>query len=614
MAISAHDIVSTSPTNTFATLNVLGEGLSGTLSDGNLKNVMGNAHNSLRGNFYISSGQWYWEVYVVSATNSLLIGLSSIDEIIGTTFNPAKSISFYSYDGKIYYNSTSANYDSAYVSTDIIGVFLDDNQLSFYKNGSVLNSGTTIDLSNAIYNLGTLNFTPRFDDGSGTAGGATFYVNFGADSSFGGTKTGSTNASDANGLGDFYYAPPTGALALCTANIQSNLAIDPAVDDLPEDYFKAVTYTGKQQADWDGTTGTVTVGFQPDLVWTKPRNVASSHNWIDSVRGTLKYIRSDGTGQESTYPGSITSFNTNGYSLGTGADFNTLNDTYVAWCWKAGGAPSGAASATGSAKRINTSGTQDDTSCDALASAATSAGASNVITPTLMSIGIKQGFSIIKYTATGSAATVPHGLGKAPEFVIVKQTNANGFQWMCYHVSLGATKGLKLQATAAEVTDSNLWNNTTPTSSVVTLGAHGSDTNNTGGTNIMYAFTSIEGFSAFGSYTGNASADGPFIYTGFKPALVICKTFTYATTTNTSWAMFDNAREPNNVMNKPLYANQSAAEGKRGDGSTAATDIYIDFLSTGFKIRSTHTEHNSDQDSILYACWAEMPQKYSVAR
>ena len=608
MAITpAHDVVSTSPTNTFATLNPLGEGLSGTLSDGNLKYVMGNAHNSLRGNFYISSGKWYWEVYVVSVTNSLVIGLSSIDEVIGTVFGPAKTIGFYSYDGKIYYNSTSANYDSSYGSTDIIGVFLnlDDNQLSFYKNGSVLNSGTTIDLSNATYNLGTLKFTPRFDDGLGTGGGATFYINFGVDSSFGGNKTsGSANATDANDIGDFYYAPPTGALALCTANIQSDLAIDVAEDDLPEDYFQAVTWTNHVS-----NAVTVPLNFKADLIWVKSISIAYSHRLQDSVQGYNKYMNSNGTGVSRDVDSTFTANNisTTGFDFNGTYNTDTQSATMCAWCWKAGGQPDLTSSPTKPFAKDNVQYT------DTTANKVTVFGnASNyTITPTSASIGTKQGFSIVKYTGNGTAgATVPHGLGKAPDFIILKNLESDIYQWEIQHKDISLVgAGIHLNNTTGYNSGaSDRWDYDNQGESaraninVVTLSSNGA-VNDNNIDYIMYSFASIPGFSAFGTYEGNAAGpNGPYIHCGFRVAWLMIKNID---STGPSWDIYDNTREPfNDGSFANLSANSSGTEGSRA----------IDFLSNGFKIRETNSWNINSTETFLFACFAEMPQKYAVAR
>jgi hypothetical protein len=608
MAFSTHDQVPDSPTNVFATFNPLDRGTGTTnstgsvLTDGSLKVTSGdNRYQNTRSTISAKSGKFYAEFLITQRTNfNPQVGIATTDFPIGSneagsTVNGWLMATGSIANGTTFHNSSQSSSYVSFSDNDILQVIVDlDNQeLFFGRNGTILNSGNAIFTNLPADNL--IAFCTLTNDDSSTSSAV---ANFGQDPTFGGATNLPTGAgdydTDASGNstgGSFAFQPPTGALALCTANLPDP-AIDPAVDDLPEDYFKAVTYTGQTNVG-AYNNGNVTVGFQPDLVWTKSRNDASSHNWIDSVRGTLKYIRSDGTGKENTYAGSITSFNTNGYSLGTGADFNTLNDTYVAWCWKAGGAPDLTSSPTKPFAK-------DDVQYETLSAANITGG---TITPTAMSVNTKAGFSIIKYSATGIVATVPHGLGKVPEFVIVKQTNADGFQWMCYHVSLGATKGIKLQSSSGEFTDSNLWNNTTPTPSVVTLGAHGSDTNNTGGTNIMYTFTSIKGYSKFGSYVGNNSTDGPFVYCGFRPAFVIIKRYNAS---GYNWMIYDSSRNTYNPVNEKLYANSPT-------NTITASDLDIDFLSNGFKVRGNSLGLNST-GSFIYMAFAEQPFKYANAR
>ena len=246
---------------------------------------------------------------------------------------------------------------------------------------------------------------------------------------------------------------------------------------------------------------------------------------------------------------------------------------------------------------------------------------SYTITPTRASIGTKQGMSVISYTGItpSSAATVPHGLGKAPEFVIIKRLTA-AHSWVVYHKSYGNGQGFtNLENTNALRTDLNTIfgssSSDVPTSDVVKIGTDGSTNAGSSDNYIMYAFTSIEGFSAFGSYVGNGSATAPpFIHTGFKPAWVMIKNTTI-TSTFSSWVIYDNARTPNNPCSQPLHADSSTEEGKRTTGTTfSVADSSLDFLSNGFVPRTNYLEVNSNNDTFIYACFAEMPQKYSVAR
>jgi len=649
LTFATHDIVPDSPTNNFATLNPLIGSLTGTMADGNLKYTMGSVHDGLGSNFYVSSGKYYWETYFVSkSVNELFVGISSIDEPLYESSNIGNydyknTIRYYSYNGNIYYHNgttwSNASYGNSFAPLDIIGVFLnlDDNELYFYKNGNVQNSGTPINIDSSTYDLGSLTIRARYDDGGQTSNpSSVFVVNFGQDPTFAGSKTPSTTYTDANGIGAFYYQPPTDALALCTANLPD---FTPTVtEDTPQDYFKTVTYIGQTTGgalNWDSNTetGTVSVGFQPDLVWAKRRDYSAAHVLVDSVRGARQTL-SPNASSENLSEGSgktLLSFDSGGFTVGTDGDYYTSftasGSSIVAWCWKAGGAPT--------ADNSNTSGAMTANSVSlngTLQSNYTPAG-SPTIYPKRMSINTDVGFSIVKYVGDGSTnnsspATVPSGLSDV-DVVLVKnldygshpnQAN-NVCNWQVYHKSLSSNHNLLLDVANAEyditasgaggiqVNNGNLQLITRTVSQT-----WNANVNDSGDNYIAYCWHSVEGYSKFGSYTGNGSADGPFVYTGFRPAFVICKCSSDTTTTNTSWAMYDNARDSSNVMNKVLYVNQNIKEGYRGDASTAATDIYIDFLSNGFKVRSTKEEVNDSGETYIFMAFAEQPFKFSNAR
>ena len=352
----------------------------------------------------------------------------------------------------------------------------------------------------------------------------------------------------------FAYTPPSGFLSLCTTNLPASTIVD------GDQYFNAVTYTG------NGTTNAITVGFQPDFTWFKLRSSAENHNLRDSVRGANKYLRSDQTNAEAT--ANDVSFTSNGLSLtGTSPEINVNAGTYVAWNWIAGGTAV-----------TNTAGS---------------------ITSTV-SANTTSGFSIVTYTGTGSNATVGHGLGVAPDMVIVKKRSASE-NWVVYHTSIGATKYLTLNLTDAETTSATRWNNTAPTSTVFSIGTSGNVNDNTG-TYVAYCFDAISGFSAFGSYTGNGSADGPFVYTGFRPRYVMIK----RTDSTSDWTIYDTSRSTYNQMNLALYANLSNAEG--------TTIIVIDTVSNGIKIRNSNADTNASGGTYIYATFAESPFQFSNAR
>ena len=325
----------------------------------------------------------------------------------------------------------------------------------------------------------------------------------------------------------------------------------------PNTLMNTKLYTG------NGSTNNITgVGFQPDWVWTKCRSTVNSSRLIDAVRGVTKAIVSNSTGAEFTEANGLSAFGTDGYTLnGNLASMNTNNDTYVSWNWKAGGGQ-GSSNTDGS---INT---------------------------TYTSVNTTAGFSISQYTGTGSVGTIGHGLGAVPKMIITKPYSTTG-QWYTYHASLGNTHYLDLVSTATASDDAEMWNDTSPTSSVFTVGVNG-NTNGSGKTTIAYAFAEKTGYSKFGSYIGNGNANGAFVYTGFKPAFVMLKN----TTTAASWLMYDNKRLGYNVDNNELVANTNAVE---------ETYDQIDILSNGFKMRANGTSTNKSGNTYIYMCFADNP-------
>ena len=332
-----------------------------------------------------------------------------------------------------------------------------------------------------------------------------------------------------------------------------------SVVDKGSKYFNTVLYTGT------GATQSITgVGFQPDWVWIKGRSGATDHGLYDAVRGIQKQLESNTTTAETTETTGLTAFGTDGFTVGALAQLNTSSATYVAWNWLG-------ANTTVS----NTSGTISST----------------------VSANTTSGFSIVSYTGNGtSGATVGHGLGVAPKMVIGRR-RATIEDWIVNHTLASATAGsyLKLNTTNAVISgNAVVWNNTNPSSTVFTLGTDTS-LNGNGSTYIAYCFAEVKGYSKFGSYTGNGSTDGTFIYTGFKPAWIMVK----ETGNVNSWRMLDNKRSPINVMNKPLFANLNNAEG--------TADHETDFVSNGFKIRSSDTNMNRSGGTYIYMAFAENP-------
>ena len=595
MAIAAHDIVSDSPTNTFATLNPLDAGSNLSFADGNCRiTSTTNPNNNTKGSIAFTSGKYYFEYVITGGNASSVVGIGGQSTSVSSNF----SGDLYAYDssGNKNINGTSSSYNQSFGVGDIIGVFfnLDSLEITFLKNNSSQGVITGITANKTWTAFAHVNT-------------ATGHVNFGQDSSFGGYKTsGSANAQDANGIGSFYYQPPTGALALCTANIQSSLAIDPAVDDLPEDYFKSVIWTGQQNGG-AYNNGNVTVGFQPDLVWIKDRTNTSpnyNHQLYDSVRGVNSSLLSNDTTAAANY-NAFTSFNSNGFTVPNAVGTNTSSENIVSWCFRAGG----------NSNTFNINGT-GYSSYDNLQSANSSLPASStsgMITPSGMSIGTKQGFSIVKYTGNNTdGASIPHGLNKRPDLMIIKNlTKSGGSDWIVgsvgsYNLNGNIGDGHLLLNSTNQADGSSGYFTSTPTSNVIYLGGGASirDPVNTTYDYIMYCWHSVAGYSAFGSYTGNGSADGPFVYTGFKPSFLIIKD----TTSAGGWFILDNARNQYNPVNSYLMAHSSGAE----DPNNSTVDY--DFVSNGIKVRATSTNLNTNNNVYIFMAFSEQPFKYANAR
>jgi len=377
----------------------------------------------------------------------------------------------------------------------------------------------------------------------------------------------STTASFNGGQRSFTYTPPTGYVALNTQNLPTPTISNGATVMAASTY----TGTGATQSIANSGNNAGAISFKPDLVWIKSRSAATNNNLFDSVRGTTNYLISNSTAAEATNANTLTAFGTTGFTLGSDAGSVGVNvnaATYVAWQWQAGQGSSSS----------NTSGS---------------------ITSTV-SVNATAGFSVVTYTGNGtSGATIGHGLGVAPKMVIAKLRNSAGFQWSVYHASLAsASSYIYLNSTAAQATDATYWG-TAPTSSVFTVGTN-ANTNNSTSPFVAYCFAAVAGYSAFGSYTGNGSADGPFVYLGFRPRWVMVK----RTDSTSDWYIWDTSRDTYNVEAATLLADTSGAE-------TSATSI--DDLSNGFKCRSA-TVVNVSTGTYIYAAFAENPFKYSLAR
>ena len=325
------------------------------------------------------------------------------------------------------------------------------------------------------------------------------------------------------------------------------------------DYFNTKLYTGNGSAG-HSITG---VGFQPDLVWAKQRGGASGHHLYDALRGVTKRIRSDTGGAETTASTGLTAFGTDGFTVGVDSGLNSNGGTMASWNWKAGTTGSGNTGGSGTYKAYS------------------------------YSVNTTAGFSIIKYIGNGTTGhTIPHHLGAVPEWILVKDLDVST-NWQMYHVETGNQFTTELNITNAPFSSNSRWNNTTPSSTVVTLG-DGNNTNNNNTNYIMYAFTPKTGYSKFGTYKGNGQNDGPFIYTGFKPSIVI----TIRKDSPSGRGMLDNKRPGYNVTHQYLLANDAQVEATDGSWS-------MDLLSNGWKARYNNGNFNASGGTYIYMAFGQ---------
>lgn len=545
---TTYDPMLDSPTLTSATvanyavLNPLQNG-GGTASAGNL-NLLGasGTWGSRVSTIAPTSGKWYFEVTPTSGSATLGVMFGITKNTTPTSYLGADSngYSYYGATGNKFNAGSAVAYGATVADNDIVGVAFDADagSLTFYKNN--VSQGVAY---------------------SGLAAG-TWYLGVSCYS----TATASINF----GQRAFSYTPPSGFVALNAYNLPAPTITNGA------SYMAATTYTGTGavQSISDGANTTTNVTFKPDLVWIKSRSAATNNNVFDSLRTATNYLITNSTAANATNANTLTAFNSTGFALGSDASsigVNISTNTYVAWQWLAGAGTSS----------TNTNGS---------------------ITSTV-SVNATAGFSVVTYTGTGSAATVGHGLNAVPSFIIIKDRTAarTADQWPTYHVSIGATGGLVyLNSSGGGVASSVVWNNTNPTSSVFSLGNWGG-INYSGDAFVAYCWSAVAGYSAFGSYTGNGSTDGVFIYTGFRPRFFMWK----RTDTTGNWDIMDTSRDTYNLTGKQLYPNLGDAEFAGGVG---------DMLSNGFKFRDGSPGNNASGGTYIYAAFAENPFKYANAR
>jgi hypothetical protein len=535
----------------YCTLNPLDKSSLITLTNGNLDGA-GDGSGSWglsRSTFsFPSSGKWYWEVRLNSTgseSNPAFFGVGLVNSATSLALDFAPSSWPNAYvlllNGDLYTNNTSsAGYGSSFSVGDICMVAFDrdNSKIYFGRNGTWFDSGNPATETNpAASSISTaLQFFPSLSSVNTTSGSFNF------------------------GQRPFAYTAPSGFKALVTTNLPT-----PTIE-AGNEYFDVKLWAG------NSSTQSIPLEFAPNLIWNKSRGDTASHAWWDVLRGTDKLLSSASTAAEDSGYNAITSFSSNAISLGadnTGTNDGRTNETgrnYVGWVWKANGAGV-----------TNTDGTNTST----------------------VSVSTNSGFSVVTYSGSGSQKTVGHGLGVAPSMYMVKRRDSTT-DWVVYHASLGGTKYIVLNTTAAEST-LNMWNNTAPTSTVFDVNFY-SEVNNAAGTYVAYCFAPVAGYSAFGSYTGNGNADGPFVYTGFRPAFILIK---QSSASGENWIIYDNRRLGYNVTATILFPNTSGAE---------ETSNGFDLLSNGFKLRSSSSGSNANSATYIYAAFAENPFSIALAR
>ena len=528
-------------------MNPLEQGSDTTFSEGNLKAVSTNSGGweSHCSTLNASTGKWYFETECVAGSR-FSIGIAdasdNIRDLYTTDLSPAYA---YNYNGKKYSGGTTDGgvVAATFTASDIIGCAfdLDAGTIRFYKNG--IDQGVFFsDVESGVaYKM------------AASTRAATVVANFGQK--------------------PFKYAPPDGFQPLNAANVRPETVIV-----RPDQYVGVTTYTG------NGSVQSINVGLKPDFVWIKNRDTTDSHVLFDTIRGVERTLYSNLTNNDSYNAGSLTSFDSDGFTLGSYANANQNTSGLVAWAWKAGG-------------NKNTFNVDDV----GYASAAAAGLTGGSITPTGSSVGTKQGFSILKWTGVvwngSNPQSISHGLSQAPQFMILKNLE-RAVDWAVYHEAIGNTTMLELnQSGAKESADSGFWNNTSPTNSVFTVGnGHGYRTGGIDEDYIGYIWHDVPGLQKFGSYVGNGNNDGVYIELGFAPKVLLTKSSSHGS----DWQLWDTSRQPYNVNANTLTPNSSAAE-------TGTAGYAVDMLSNGVKFRMYGSSSNQSGYTYIYAAWAEVP-------
>ena len=611
--LSTNDIASTdqildTPTNNFANFSVLNSDSNSTLYEGGLRATMGGGGNydQVRSDFGLSSGKWYWEVYLEARGYIPAIGVMA--GYTGPSTNPTHWVTFGFGQWHITYNSSvptyqvnqnsggGTNWSVTMPSTGdviMVAIDVDNNKIWWGRNGTWYNSSGTANPATGTDARVTLTSDQTWhpmvtlDTGGGGATNAKMRFNFGQESTFQGGKSAGTN-SDENGNGLFQYAPPSGYLACCSSNLPEP-TIGPNSATQADDHFNTFLYTGTNATNRNIASNT----FTPDWVWLKSRSGADNHVVVDVLRkngSNFPNLHTNTTDAEAndSHPKIIT----NGVQV-SGGLYDNNGVTFVVWNWKAGGDP-------------------DDVSGNFIRDGSAFTPSHGTITANKITTNTTAGFAITEFTSnvssqageSDSPTTVAHGLGKVPEWVIIKDRDGGSYpHWNVWHPgyqpdTTHLNYQLWLETTNAAINAGWTRADTGMTTNLFCLPHY--QYTETGKSYIAYVFTGVEGYSKFGSYNGNAATDGPMVYTGFRPAWVIIK----RADSTSSWWMQDTKRSTSNVADEYLIADGNQAE---------STYTALDFVSNGFKIRQASSS-SFNSGTLIYAAFAEAPFKYANAR
>lgn len=533
----------------YATMSPI-DTVGGTFANGNLDvGVTAAAGRYIRATIAPPSGKWYWEATVLSTTGTPSVGVAA------TTAVPSGGVPVigvtYSSNAVVTKDSTNLGTQTAWSVNNVVGIAYDADNLTIalYLNNALQ---TTVNLTTGY------TYAPLFMSYANVTATSAVAFNFGQRA--------------------FAYAAPTGFKCLVSTNLPTVNGIGATSSTQADNYFDVTTYTG------NGTTQSVLLpgaGFTPDFTWIKSRSSGTEwHVLCDSLRGPNKLIYSNSDTAEATVTNVLNSFDSGGFSVGfnsayTSARTNTSAATYLGLAWRANGS-SGA--------------TNNDGSITATVSANTT-----------------NGFSVVRYTGTGANGTIGHGLGKQLKFIMVKELS-NTDSWLVWHIALPGTNYMVLNSQGASTAGATVWNSTVPSSSAPYVFSVGTNTaiNQSGQQYVAYCFTDISSFSSMGSFVGNGLADGPMIYTGFKPAWFFTKKYT-AVGAAQAWSGMNDVTLGYNTANYQLYLQTAGAEQTGGAGG------YYDILSNGFKLRTNNIYDNNASDSYIYVAFAAFPFKYSRA-